>query len=743
MGDFMKNQYFIYTRTAEFRYLKVVAIIMALIHLPAHAATFTVTNLNDSGSDSLRQAIMDANNAPGDDTITFESGMSGTITLTGTNGRLIISGNLAINGPGANALVVSGNRIASEMIASQIFSIDSGVVVAIDGLTIKEGYSQGSCGGIDNRGILTVSNSILSGNAGSLGEGGGICNWGTLTVSNSTLSGNFSYEGGGIANHGTLTVNNSTLSRNGVSAFWGSPKGGGIFNSGTLTINNSALFANTVSNGKGGGIYNSGAMTAKNSAFYSNSSNSSCSRTCGVFKPFGTGGGIENRGTLTISNSTLSRNWTDSSGGGIENRGTLTISNSTLSGNSATGAPMYNLITDSFDVITDKGNGGGIANYGVLTLGNSLVAGNYALTSKEIGSDSGGAPPAVFISQGHNLFGENRVSGVEGGALDPSDLVLAGPLGTAIGPLGNNGGPTLTHFLVAGSPAINSGDNSLIPAGVTTDQRGFPRIQNGVVDIGAVEVNAFATQDLITHYYQFILSRTPDGGGLAFWQSEIDRLIGLVVDTQEAFRVMAGWFFSSPEYLSKNTSDSQYVTDLYRTFFHRDPDGGGLSFWAGQLAQGMPRSVVLFSFLFSAEFFSYTQGLLGSTNSRAEVYAVVDFYRGFLNRLPDTNGFGYWINRFRVAQCQGAAAINAEVNSISTQFLGSGEYTGRNRTNRDYVADLYYAFLRRGGELTGFDFWVSQLDNGLKTREQLRQEFLNSPEFQARVSQIISQGCLN
>jgi hydrogenase maturation factor HypE len=56
--------------------------------------------------------------------------------------------------------------------------------------------------------------------------------------------------------------------------------------------------------------------------------------------------------------------------------------------------------------------------------------------------------------------------------------------------LGNYGGPTQTHLLVPGSPAINAGDNALIPDGVTTDQRGFPRIQDGTVDIGAVEVSA-------------------------------------------------------------------------------------------------------------------------------------------------------------------------------------------------------------------------------------------------------------
>ena len=252
-----------------------------------------------------------------------------------------------------------------------------------------------------------------------------------------------------------------------------------------------------------------------------------------------------------------------------------------------------------------------------------------------------------------------------------------------------------------------------------------------------------AESPLITHYYQSILGRAPDAGGLAYWQGEITRLQGLGVDVQEAFRVMAGQFFTSAEYLTRNTSNAQYITDLYRTFFNRNPDGGGLSYWTGQLAAGLPRSIVLFSFLFSPEFTAYMQGLLGTTTSRGEVYAVVDFYRGFLNRLPDSGGFGYWLGRFRAAQCQGATAVNAEVEAISHQFAASAEYLARNRNNNNYVADLYYAFLRRGGELSGFNFWVSQLNAGAQSREQVRRSFLQSPEFQNRVRQIINQGCIN
>ena len=322
-----------------------------------------------------------------------------------------------------------------------------------------------------------------------------------------------------------------------------------------------------------------------------------------------------------------------------------------------------------------------------------------------------------------------------------SGTITSAPAGINCGGDCSESYPTNTAVILTATPA--SGSTFAGWSGACSGT-GSCAVTMGVDRSVTATFNAASTADqtLVTQYYQSILGRAPDSGGLAYWQGEIVRLQGLGVDVQEAFRVMAGWFFTSAEYLGKNTSDGQYVTDLYRTFFQRDPDGGGLGFWTGQLAAGMPRAVVLYSFLFSAEFGSYMQGLLGNTASRGEVYAVVDFYRGFLNRLPDPDGFSYWLNRFRAAQCQGASAVNAEVESISGQFAASGEYANRKRSNRDYVGDLYYAFLRRGGELTGFDFWVSQLDNGLKTREQLRQEFLKSPEFQSRVQQIVSQGCL-
>ena len=247
---------------------------------------------------------------------------------------------------------------------------------------------------------------------------------------------------------------------------------------------------------------------------------------------------------------------------------------------------------------------------------------------------------------------------------------------------------------------------------------------------------------LVTHYYQSILRRAPDTGGKAYWDSEALRVSGLGANVNEAWFAMAQTFFTSPEYAAFNRDNTAFVTDLYTTFFDRAPDAGGLAYWKGQLDSGLPREVLLAQFMFSAEFTAFTQAIFGNPPVRAEVNAVTDFYRGLLARLPDNGGFTYWVGRFRTAQCQGQAAIVAEAEAISSAFTLSGEYASRGRTNAQYVGDLYNAFLRRGGDLTGVQFWINEIGTGARTREQVRMAFRDSPEFQARVTAIIQQGCL-
>jgi CSLREA domain-containing protein len=245
----------------------------------------------------------------------------------------------------------------------------------------------------------------------------------------SILNGNES-SGGGIYNAGTLTVSQCTLSGNFA------PEGGGIYNAGTLAVSQSTLSGDSA--GYGGGISNLGTLTV---------SQSTLSGNVAVF-----GGGIHNEGMATVSQSTLSGNsastGSDTSfGGGIDNLGTLTVSQCTLSANTA-----------------GSGGVGGIVNAGTLMLNNSIVANS---TGPDIGN--GGS-----ITGSHNL--------IEDGSGGLSDTIIGDPL---LGPLADNGGPTKTHALLAGSPAIDAGSNLLVPAGVNTDQRGAGRI--GAVDIGAYE----------------------------------------------------------------------------------------------------------------------------------------------------------------------------------------------------------------------------------------------------------------
>src|SRR5437762_10672308 len=228
-----------------------------LVAASAHANTITVTNTNDGGRGSLRQAIADANNG---DTISA-TGVFGSIELS--SGELPVNKNLTINGPGADKLSVENTH------SSRVFEIGSDKIVAISGLAINSGEAALG-GGIYNAGILEITRCSISGNeTGAVRErglGGGIYNASRAEVAiiDSVISGNSADEGGGIYNDGSMQIERTTISDNLVGgAFSQQPSfGGGICNSGTLDIVNSTITANTASGslqsgGIGGGIFRS------------------------------------------------------------------------------------------------------------------------------------------------------------------------------------------------------------------------------------------------------------------------------------------------------------------------------------------------------------------------------------------------------------------------------------------------------------------------------------------------------
>jgi hypothetical protein len=221
--------------------------LVCALTIPAHATTIIVTNTNDNGPGSLRQALVDANDG---DTIDA-TGVSGTITLT--SGQLLVDKSVTINGAGADLLALDGNA------TSRVFQTVTGAkTVSISGLTIRNGQG-GEGGGIENAATLTLTiiNSTLSANAAGLG--GGVFNSGTLTIINSNFSSNMASEGGGIYNpgSGTLTISNSTFSGNAAPV-----AGGASFNLGTMQIANTTLSDN--SSPLGGGVFNMGTLQIGN-----------------------------------------------------------------------------------------------------------------------------------------------------------------------------------------------------------------------------------------------------------------------------------------------------------------------------------------------------------------------------------------------------------------------------------------------------------------------------------------------
>ncbi|MCA9928600.1 MAG: hypothetical protein KC419_08985, partial [Anaerolineales bacterium] len=255
---------------------------------------------------------------------------------------------------------------------------------------------------------------------------------------------------------GTLTVISSTIQSNQADN-----NGGGINNlSGSVSLSNSVIFNNRAD--KGGGIYNldsSGTMSLIDSSLISNTAVAS-------------GGAVFNGGLLTMMSSTVSTNTAVISGGGIiQLGGVMTVTNSTLSGNEAPdGSGIYNNNSNALLLNSTIHNniatfGAGIAHLnGLLALKNTIVSFNLP------GGDCTGA----VVSNGHNLDSDDSCNLVA-----PSDHPGVDPL---LDPLQDNGGPTWTHALQWGSPAIEGGDSTRCPA---TDQRGVGRF--GVCDIGAYE----------------------------------------------------------------------------------------------------------------------------------------------------------------------------------------------------------------------------------------------------------------
>lgn len=617
-----------------------------LFNLQAHGRIYVVTDTDDTAKiTSLRGAIIDANRFGGNNTIMLGRQFSRRnnqqsvfhLTRSGADEDAARTGDLDVTRGSLTIIGATSNvTIGATGLGDRVFQILPHARLTLENITITGGTAPqaefGSFysptreaedgGAIDNAGILTLKNCVITnnssgggngnpGNGGGRvgGDGGGIYNSGSLTVDHCIVTGNSSGagfdgspggNGGGIKSDGMCFLTDSIISRNqsgagggpggnafGFGGFGGN--GGGIFNSGTMVLSQCVISANVDGSGSSGGnpgiattgspgggggnggsgagVYNVGQMQLNFSTVYGNvSGNGGSGGSFGAGGNTGMGGngaGIYNAGKLSLNTSTISDNLCGNggaggngffgggaagggggSGGGIYNAGsifiivnnqfgfysgsldltscTIALNQTGAGGNGGNGGSFFHASAASGG---QGGDGGGIlnANDTAVAVRNSLIAlnlinvggaggtntvssffqtpGTPNTPTEQIGN-SGAAGIGFDVAGDFTSLGYNLMSVADGstGFVNGINADQVGSIATPIDPLLGllqmNGGPTPTHALLPGSPAIDQGKSFTI----RTDQRGnhrpydFPSISNAQggddSDIGAFELDA-------------------------------------------------------------------------------------------------------------------------------------------------------------------------------------------------------------------------------------------------------------
>ena len=607
---------------------RVILLILSLVVSPAFAMVFTVTATNDTASiGSLRGAVIAANRMGGNNTIilggdpplrprgqpqprVYQLTISGADEDDAQTGDLDITrGNLTIIGTTSDVVIDATG------LGDRVFQVFPNARLRLKNLIITGGtapqaqfgsfYSPtlgaGAGGAINNAGMLTMDDCVITnntsgggagnpGNAGGQGgaDGGGIYNAGTLTMDHCVVAGNATGDGvdgatggngGGINNDGTCRLTDCVISKNqsgagggpagNINGFGGSGgDGGGIYNSGKMALKNCSIGENFCglgasggspgfqtydtpggwggNGGSGAGIFNVGEVQLDFSTVYGNGTgNGGNGGTAGAGGSAGQGGkgaGIFNGGKLSLNTSTVSGNLcgdggnagngfiyaagggAGGSGGGICNGGLLNMTSCTIVLNQTGfgGNGGNSIFSSSASSGGQGGDGGGILNETSNTnavFRNTLIELNlvniggmggtntdFAImpgqqTTEQIGNAGvdgiGFDLVGAFTSQGFNLISIGDGSTGFTNAVKADQIgSIASPINPRLGPLQMNGGPTPTHALLPGSPAIDQGKSF----GLRTDQRGNRRPYNNPSianapggdgsDIGAFEVGA-------------------------------------------------------------------------------------------------------------------------------------------------------------------------------------------------------------------------------------------------------------
>jgi CSLREA domain-containing protein len=451
------------------------------------ATTFNVTKTADTNDGacnadcSLREAIVAANANAGPDDVAVPAGsyvlsIAGTNENAGATGDLDVSGDLALTGAGAGSTTIVGNG------ADRVLDVLSGASATVSDVTITNGGAVELGGGVRNAGTLLLADSTISGNKAQgtlpiinvIGGGVGTVDAGVTTISNCLVTGNEATGdgdagaaiGGGVgAFDGETIVESSTITDNltYATSLTAPGIGGGIgIVDGTLSVHSSTVSGNDVigfAAAAGGGV----------------------GVACEIFFPCGS---ISVRASTIVDNEAFASG--EATGGGaFFAAGSFLIANSTLANNAAatgpapgvgTPAPGANLeIQGSMGTVANVTVEAGSGSSGVHSLGGDTTFRNTIVADTCAGFG--------FSGNAHNLEYPGNTCGFSG-----TDLIGVNPL---LGALANNGGPTQTMKLSAGSAAISGGDPGTPGSGgntcETSDQRGVSRPVGARCDIGAYE----------------------------------------------------------------------------------------------------------------------------------------------------------------------------------------------------------------------------------------------------------------
>lgn len=384
--------------------------------------------------------------------------------------------------------VLTGSGISSSIVVEGlIVSSGNASLSTVPNGSLATSWTNGGGIYLSNSNGVSLENLIITNNSASLAGGGIYISGGSTTIVGCTFRNNAAGSSGGGIHlvSGTLNLQSSNLSDN----FADAVGGGGIAQiAGTLNVSSTLLSGNI--GHYGGGLYQGGnaSGTIVDSSFISNVA-------LDRYAIYGEGGGIYQAGQLDLTNITFALN-TAGYGGAI----------STINPDAPTDKPFstYTNLTLSKNVASESG-GGLYMHSGRIRMNNTILAGNTASVNPDVFGERdpmGTSKPTLVLTGSNNLIGNgaglpenyspttypNIENGRNGNVVGSSTSTINPQLGAPT----DFGNGILVLPLLSNSPALDAGDSSKVPAGITTDARGQARISGSAVDIGAVEGSSTA-----------------------------------------------------------------------------------------------------------------------------------------------------------------------------------------------------------------------------------------------------------